>query len=72
MIFFSRVASWQKAAGMDWDIKQTEVLFNAAHDNGSTRSAQRLGALPSSWNVGVGTDVGRRQSCAATNLRVDT
>lgn len=26
---------WQKAAGMDWEIKQTEVLFNAAHDNGN-------------------------------------
>lgn len=26
---------WQKAAGMDWEIKQTEVLFNAASDNGS-------------------------------------
>lgn len=26
---------WQKAAGMDWEIKQTDVLFNAAHDNGS-------------------------------------
>ena len=26
---------WQKAAGMEWEIKQAEVLFNAAHDNGS-------------------------------------
>lgn len=26
---------WQKAAGMDWEIKQTDVLFNAAADNGS-------------------------------------
>lgn len=26
---------WQQAAGMDWEIKQTDVLFNAAHDNGS-------------------------------------
>lgn len=26
---------WQKAAGMDWEIKQTDVLFNAAAENGS-------------------------------------
>ena len=26
---------WQKSAGMDWEIKQTEVLFNAQGDNGS-------------------------------------
>ncbi|MFA6201627.1 MAG: DUF932 domain-containing protein [Gallionella sp.] len=26
---------WQKAAGMDWQIKQTDVLFNAATENGS-------------------------------------
>lgn len=26
---------WQKAAGMDWEIRQTDVLFNAADDNGS-------------------------------------
>ena len=25
---------WQKAAGMDFEIKQTEVLFNAANENG--------------------------------------
>ena len=26
---------WQQAAGMDWEIKQTEVLFNAATENGN-------------------------------------
>jgi phage/plasmid-like protein (TIGR03299 family) len=26
---------WQQAAGMDWEIKQTEVLFNAANENGN-------------------------------------
>lgn len=26
---------WQKAAGMDFEIKQTEVLFNAASENGN-------------------------------------
>ncbi len=26
---------WQKSAGMDWKIKQTDVLFNAAAENGS-------------------------------------
>lgn len=26
---------WQKAAGMDWDIKQTEVLFNSASGDGN-------------------------------------
>ena len=26
---------WQKSAGMDWEIKQTEVLFNAASENGN-------------------------------------
>ena len=26
---------WQQAAGMDWEIKQTDVLFNAASENGS-------------------------------------
>ena len=26
---------WQKAAGMDFEIKQTDVLFNAATENGS-------------------------------------
>ena len=26
---------WQKSAGMDWEIKQTDVLFNAAAENGS-------------------------------------
>jgi phage/plasmid-like protein (TIGR03299 family) len=26
---------WQQAAGMDWEIKQTEVLFNAASENGN-------------------------------------
>ncbi len=26
---------WQKAAGMDWEIRQSDVLFNAATENGS-------------------------------------
>jgi len=26
---------WQKAAGMDWEIKQSDVLFNATSENGS-------------------------------------
>ena len=26
---------WQQAAGMDFEIKQTDVLFNAAAENGS-------------------------------------
>lgn len=26
---------WQKSAGMDWEIKQTDVLFNASTENGS-------------------------------------
>lgn len=26
---------WQQAAGMNWEIKQTDVLFNAAAENGS-------------------------------------
>ena len=33
---------WQKAAGMDWDIKQTEVLFNSASGNGGNMLNLRL------------------------------
>lgn len=33
---------WQKAAGMDFEIKQTEVLFNSASGNGSNMLNLRL------------------------------
>ena len=33
---------WQRAAGMDWEIKQTEVLFNSASGNGSNMLNLRL------------------------------
>jgi phage/plasmid-like protein (TIGR03299 family) len=33
---------WQRAAGMDWDIKQTEVLFNSASGDGSNMLNLRL------------------------------
>jgi phage/plasmid-like protein (TIGR03299 family) len=33
---------WQRVAGMDWDIKQTEVLFNSASGDGSNMLNLRL------------------------------
>jgi phage/plasmid-like protein (TIGR03299 family) len=36
------IEAWQKAAGMDWDIKQTEVLFNSASGNGGNMLNLRL------------------------------
>ncbi len=33
---------WQQAAGMDWDIQQTEVLFNSASGNGSNMLNLRM------------------------------